>query len=178
MSDFASRLLKARAEAGMTQRELSEKTGISTVQLSRYEAGKSNPRLPLLFKLADALGVNPQWLNGSESHERDDAYLVKMDMPDAEMEQLIKFSTDSGVPMNVCMRLALAIWIYRTAKRRGVEEIASEFALEIDRLRREINKSSSLPLPPPLDPGNEKVTGPSPAARSWSSLLSDLSDDE
>ena len=161
MNKFASRLTQARAEAGMTQRELSEQTGISTVQLSRYEAGKSNPRPPLLVKLANALAVSPQWLNGSEFHEQDEVHLVKFDMPEAEMELLEKFSQDSGVPMNVCMRLAVAIGIYRTAKRRGFEEIVSEFALEVERLRRKINESSPLKLPSPLDVEDEKYTRPS-----------------
>ena len=62
MSDFASRLLHVRSDLGLTQRELALEVGISTVQLSRYESGKSSPRPPVLSKLAKALGVSREWL--------------------------------------------------------------------------------------------------------------------
>lgn len=62
MSTFASRLLQARSAAGLTQKELADSVGISTVQLSRYEGGKSTPRPPVMTQLALALGVNSKWL--------------------------------------------------------------------------------------------------------------------
>lgn len=72
MSSFASRLLDARSAVGLTQKELADGAGISSVQLSRYETGKSQPRPPVLAQLARVLSVKPEWLaNGNPADEGD-----------------------------------------------------------------------------------------------------------
>ena len=48
-------LLEARIRSGMTQTELSEKSGISQADISRLENGTRNPSLALLKRLAEAL---------------------------------------------------------------------------------------------------------------------------
>ncbi|MCR5768197.1 MAG: helix-turn-helix domain-containing protein [Lachnospiraceae bacterium] len=48
-------ILDARIRAGMTQTELSEKSGISQADISRLEKGTRNPSIALLKRLADAL---------------------------------------------------------------------------------------------------------------------------
>lgn len=55
---FAKRLLWARSEAGLTQKELSEQSGISQPQIVRYEAGRSKPRLGGALKLARVLKMD------------------------------------------------------------------------------------------------------------------------
>jgi len=54
---FGYNLSLARAQAGMTQRELCTKVSLSRVTLSRYENGKANPHLNQLVRLAEACGV-------------------------------------------------------------------------------------------------------------------------
>ena len=49
-------MMKARIEAGMTQKELSEKTGINQSNLSRIERGTGNPSIATLERIAAALG--------------------------------------------------------------------------------------------------------------------------
>ncbi len=49
-------LIKARMDAGLTQNQLSSKTGIDQAILSRIETGKANPSLRTLHKLAKGLG--------------------------------------------------------------------------------------------------------------------------
>ena len=44
-----------RKEAGLTQAELSEKTGISQADISRLENGTRNPSLALLNRIAEAV---------------------------------------------------------------------------------------------------------------------------
>lgn len=46
----------ARKEAGLTQNELAEKTGIQQAMISRIEAGKANPTLETLASLAEGVG--------------------------------------------------------------------------------------------------------------------------
>lgn len=51
----ASAMIKARAEAGLTQAELAEKAGMTQAQVSRLEGGQW-PTPATLAKLAKALG--------------------------------------------------------------------------------------------------------------------------
>ena len=48
-------ILDARINAGMTQVELSKKSGISQADISRLEKGTRNPSLNLLKRLAEAM---------------------------------------------------------------------------------------------------------------------------
>ena len=53
--DITRAILDARINAGMTQVELSEKSGISQADISRLEKGTRNPSLALLKRLAEAM---------------------------------------------------------------------------------------------------------------------------
>ena len=53
--DITMSLARARKEAGLTQAELSEKTGISQADISRLENGTRNPSLALLNRIAEAV---------------------------------------------------------------------------------------------------------------------------
>ena len=53
--DIMKALLDARNRAGLTQMQLSQKTGISQADISRLEKGSRNPSLALLKRLAEAL---------------------------------------------------------------------------------------------------------------------------
>lgn len=57
---FAELLLYYRSKAGLSQEELAKKSGVSKVQIAKYETNKSTPRLKAIIKLADALGVTEQ----------------------------------------------------------------------------------------------------------------------
>ena len=48
-------ILDARINAGMTQMELSQKSGISQADIIRLEKGTRNPSLNLLKRLAEAM---------------------------------------------------------------------------------------------------------------------------
>lgn len=53
--DYLWGLFRARREAGLSQAEVSEASGVSQKQISRYESGKAKPHPSTLRKLADAL---------------------------------------------------------------------------------------------------------------------------
>lgn len=63
---FPSRLVRLRAEAGMTQRDLAKASGLSVPQIGRYEMGTSTPRMTALVKLAKALGCEVEKLQEVE----------------------------------------------------------------------------------------------------------------
>ena len=50
-------LIDARAEAGITQTELSRRTGIAQTDISKLERGNGNPSLKTLKRLAEGLGM-------------------------------------------------------------------------------------------------------------------------
>lgn len=49
-------IIDARIENGLTQKQLSEKTGISQSDISRIERGTANPSVKTLQRIAEALG--------------------------------------------------------------------------------------------------------------------------
>lgn len=52
-----------RNKVGMTQEDLSEKTGISVQSIRKYESDKVLPKSPNLQSIAKALGVSPSDLD-------------------------------------------------------------------------------------------------------------------
>ena len=50
-------MIDARKEAGLTQKELSEKTGIAQGDISKLEKGNGNPSLKTLKRLAEGMGM-------------------------------------------------------------------------------------------------------------------------
>ena len=51
-------LIKARVESGLTQSELSERSGINQANISKIENGVYNPTVNILRKLAEAMNMN------------------------------------------------------------------------------------------------------------------------
>lgn len=53
--EIIDKLIRARTEQGITQKELAKKCGIKQSNISRLENGKGNPTIKFLQKIADAL---------------------------------------------------------------------------------------------------------------------------
>lgn len=73
MTLFSKRLKEARTDKNMTQKELSEKSGVSTVMISAYERSNTNsgknPALNNIYAIATALGVSIDWLCGIDKEQ-------------------------------------------------------------------------------------------------------------
>lgn len=69
MSIIAIRLQESRKGKGLTQKQLSELTGISEVMISQYERGIRSPKLTQLKKFADALNVTTNYLSGIDEEQ-------------------------------------------------------------------------------------------------------------
>lgn len=67
MNKFAEKLANLRAQKGLTQRQLGEMAGVAWSMISKYESGQSKPRLKVLMRLGDALGVSVEELQGETS---------------------------------------------------------------------------------------------------------------
>lgn len=66
-ADFSTKLKEVRTSMGLTQKQLSEKAGISSVSYSAYEMGSKTPPLTIAVKLANAMNVSLDWLCGIEA---------------------------------------------------------------------------------------------------------------
>ena len=55
--DVIRAMVDARNSVNMTQKELSERTGISQADISQIENGTRNPSLNLLKRLAEGMGM-------------------------------------------------------------------------------------------------------------------------
>lgn len=60
------RIKELREAAGMSQRELGERIGISGPAVAMWESGENRPSLTNLEKLADVLGVSIDAILGRE----------------------------------------------------------------------------------------------------------------
>jgi HTH-type transcriptional regulator, competence development regulator len=54
---FGARLREAREGQGLTQEQVAERSGVHATEVSRIEAGKRDPKVSTLLRLAAALGV-------------------------------------------------------------------------------------------------------------------------
>ena len=55
--DVIKAIVEARTSQNLTQKELSERTGINQADISKLENGTRNPSVNLLKRLADGLGM-------------------------------------------------------------------------------------------------------------------------
>lgn len=55
--DIINAMIKARKEKGLTQKQLSELTGITQADISRIENGSRNPSLEMIKRLATGMGM-------------------------------------------------------------------------------------------------------------------------
>jgi transcriptional regulator with XRE-family HTH domain len=59
MADLGSNLRQARERLGLTQEQVAERSGVHATEVSRIEAGKRDPQVSTLRRLADAVEIKP-----------------------------------------------------------------------------------------------------------------------
>ena len=70
-ADVSDRMVEGRKKLGITQKQLSEKSGVALSEISSYERVKARMKLESLQKLADALGLTFDQLIGAEYDDPD-----------------------------------------------------------------------------------------------------------
>lgn len=63
---IGEKIFELRRKAGLTQRDLALKIGVTPSAVGNYEQGVSFPREEVLYRLFDALGCTPNELFGFE----------------------------------------------------------------------------------------------------------------
>jgi len=59
VTHFGTRLREAREHLGLTQEEVAQRSGVHVTEVSRMEAGKRDPKISTLRRLAKAVEVKP-----------------------------------------------------------------------------------------------------------------------
>lgn len=80
VSDFASRLKEYREQFGLTQLDMSKQCGIPYQTLSRYELRQRIPKVDTAVEIAEALGINPLWLQGYDVNKD----ILSLDLGDVQ----------------------------------------------------------------------------------------------
>lgn len=58
MADLGANLRKARKKLGLTQEQVSERSGVHVTEVSRIESGKRDPQVSTVRRLAGAVEVS------------------------------------------------------------------------------------------------------------------------
>ena len=109
--EIAKRIKEAMEYAGVTQQELSNKSGIGKSSISQYVHGTYIPNNATAQKLGDALGVSPVWLMGFDvpmfSFTVKDRWLLTEEEKKEKLEMIQKLN-DSPVRRLVAYWAAFA----------------------------------------------------------------------
>lgn len=68
-AETGARVRRTRRALDITQEELAARIGVAHSTLVRIERGKTGPSVGTLFKLGDALGVDPKWILSGDGDE-------------------------------------------------------------------------------------------------------------
>ena len=77
-----------REKKGMSQRELAEKLGVSTMAISNYELGKRNPDIDTILKIARIFDVSVAYLIGEVNDSKKDRGELKLIVDE---ERVVKY---------------------------------------------------------------------------------------
>lgn len=136
---FPSRLVRLRADAGMTQRDLAKASGLSVPQIGRYEMGTSVPRMTALVKLAKALGCEVEMLKQIEdepevmelslvSHSGQELPLA---LPRSTIENLQSLATEHGVTQEIMLNAIIDLFHAETrGEQTTIEEVIAKVVEE------------------------------------------------
>lgn len=98
--NFPHRVASCRARLGLTQSELASKIGVVQRMIAAYEIGESKPRMKVLIKLAQTLGVSEEWLSSGQGQDsdirRNPTSTPTRQIPIISPENLISWLYDSG----------------------------------------------------------------------------------
>ena len=134
--EFSKRLKQSRQDLKMTQKELSDKTGIKRATIASYEVGNISPSFENVKTLAEALGVTTDYLSGNSEYKtlvekfdtNFDTEKIKSDIKLAkEIDALIKIISNydlTGTDLNhdelvlIKKNLEIVLQLFKTYKIR------------------------------------------------------------
>ncbi len=88
LASVGNRVRDARKRAGLSRRELSEKSSVSPRYIAQLETGQGNISIALLMRLGDALDLRMEWLVAEADPYHSDVGTITTLLPSATKEQL------------------------------------------------------------------------------------------
>ena len=112
MNVFQQRLKEAIENMGITQAELSRRSGISRASITDYLKGKYEAKQDKIYPLAHALNVSEAWLMGysddsSNSADESFTFTLTFNLPANLIDDLHKLSTKLGVSTSSLLKVAI-----------------------------------------------------------------------
>lgn len=83
--EFKDNLKEILKERGISQRQLSEMTGITETAISRYSNGERVPNITNALKISESLGVSIDFLVGNEAVVPVERLIATLDMLSNDM---------------------------------------------------------------------------------------------
>lgn len=87
MVDFGNTLKELRQKAGLTQKQLADKMGITASVVSYYELSERNPSPEVLVKLASIFHVTTDFLLGIQKNPGESLDISGLDKDEIELLQ-------------------------------------------------------------------------------------------
>jgi transcriptional regulator with XRE-family HTH domain len=79
----------ARANQGLTQKQLAARTGMDAAWISRIEQGQNLPTVPQLFQLAKVLAVSLQWFINGRNHPESELVDIAIELQNLGIGDLL-----------------------------------------------------------------------------------------
>lgn len=128
-----NRIKELRQKQNLTLKELSSRTGISDVNLSRYERGSVQPREKMWKKLADYFDVSIGYLQGSVSEEHEAENLIN------EFEKVYLSKVQETLSHIEKSRLRISKISVNNENQEDINRIVKELNTIEDNLRKDVH---------------------------------------
>lgn len=125
-----------RLKSGYTQQELADKVGITKAAISKYEKGQRQPRLEMLKKIAEVLGVNWTDLVSEEQREIEEAIQDEEAVSDYYEAALLPTEAHEGIA-------SLLHLLNEEGQKKAVERVLE--LTEIPRYQRQTEDMETEP---------------------------------
>ncbi|MBQ6893721.1 MAG: helix-turn-helix transcriptional regulator [Clostridia bacterium] len=121
--EFKDRIRMLRREAGLTQKQIAERLGVTYRTYQNYEAGASAPSGAVLARLSRLLGVSMDMLSGGEEPVTASADNIELEALLDEMQALFSGGKLCDEDKKyVIDALTEAFWRSKEMKERGKRE--------------------------------------------------------
>ena len=145
---IGNRIREVRLKTKLTQKQLGDRSGIAEPTIRRYELGKLNPKIETLQKIADALGVDVNYLlHGYTLSDRDEAFINRL-KGEGETSPAVIHETHEQQAQRDALNHAFDL-LNKTGRDKAVERV-QELA-EVPKYRADSSKQAP-PQPSPSTP--------------------------
>ncbi len=124
---MANNIKKARINAGLTQDELAAKLGTTRQNISLYENGKTEPKLSMWQKLAEALSVSSFYLQGADVSAELGRVAKAFNISSVEKKEAERFAKEKNIDISDAILQMMAT--------RAVKKIESSSKISADLLQ-------------------------------------------